>query len=67
MMGLKLTTSDSLAVGELRQLESQETEVLACSTCLERLQLRDKLAVGQISDMYTTGDALLRAGKVISL
>jgi selenium metabolism protein YedF len=65
--GVRLVTDDSLVLGELRQLESQGIEVLACGTCLSRLELTDKVAVGKVSNMYTIADTLLRAGKVISL
>jgi len=65
--GVKLVTNDSLALGELRQLENQGIEILACGTCLSRLQLIDKVAVGQVSNMYTIADALLRAEKAVSL
>jgi len=65
--GVRLVTGDSPVLGELRQLESQGVEILACGTCLSRLQLADKVAVGQVSNMYTIADTLLRAEKVISL
>ena len=65
--GVKLVIKDSLVLGELRQLESQGMEILACGTCLSRLQLIDKVAVGQVSNMYIIADTLLRAEKVVSL
>ena len=65
--GVKLATEDSLASGELHQLEDKGTEILACGTCLSRLQLRDKVAVGQVSDMYTIADKMFKASKLISL
>ena len=65
--GVKLATDDSLVLGELRQLESQGIEILACGTCLSRLELTDKLAIGQISNMYTIADILLKANKIVSL
>jgi intracellular sulfur oxidation DsrE/DsrF family protein len=65
--GVKLVTNDSPVLGELRQLESQGITILACGTCLSRLQLTDQVAVGQISNMYTIADTLLRADKTISL
>ncbi len=65
--GVKLVTQDSPVLGELRQLENQGTEVLACGTCLSRFQLMDKVAVGRVSDMYNIADTLLKAGKIISL
>jgi len=65
--GVKLVTEDSPVLGELRQLESQGIEILACGTCLSRLQLLDKVAVGQVSNMYTLADTLLKAEKVVPL
>ena len=65
--GVKLVTDDSPVLGELRQLENQGIEILACGTCLSRLQLANKAAVGQVSNMYTIADTLLRADKIVSL
>ena len=61
--GAKLVTRDSLVVGELKQLESQGVEILACGTCLSRFNLTDRVAVGQVSNMYTLADTLLKAKK----
>jgi len=65
--GVKLVTTESPVLGELLKLKSQNVEILACGTCLSRLALTDKVAVGQVSNMYTIADTLLRAGKTISL
>lgn len=65
--GVKLVVEDSLVVGELKQLESQGIEILACGTCLSRLNLTNKIAVGQVSNMYTLADTLLKAKKIIPL
>ena len=65
--GVKLVSEDSLVVGELKQLESQGVEILACGTCLSRFNLTDRVAVGQVSNMYTLADTLLKARKVVSL
>ena len=65
--GVKLVTEGSPVLGELKQLESQGIELLACGTCLSRFQLTDKVAVGQVSNMYTLADTLLRAEKIVSL
>ncbi len=65
--GVKLVAEDSPALGELKQLESQGIEIMACGTCLQRFQLAEKVKVGKITDMYTIADLLLKAGKVVSL
>ena len=65
--GVKLVTQDSPVLGELHQLENQGVDILACGTCLSRLELMDKVAVGKVSNMNDITDALLNAKKVISL
>jgi len=65
--GVKLVTEDITAVGELKQLEKQGVEILACGTCLSYLKLADRLAVGRVSNMYDLTDIMLKAGKVITL
>ncbi len=65
--GVRLVTRDSLVLGELRQLESQGVDILACGTCLSRLQLTDMVAVGQVSNMSDITDSMLKAAKVISI
>jgi selenium metabolism protein YedF len=63
--GIKLVTEGSPVVEDLEALCSQGIEVLACGTCLDYYGLKDKLAVGEISNMYTIAETLLGAGKVV--
>ena len=42
-------------------------QMLACGTCLTYLELKDRVAAGTVSNMYTILETLLGAGKVISL
>ena len=65
--GVKLVTGDSLVAGELKQLKNQGVDILACGTCLSRLELTDKVAVGKVSNMADITNILLGAEKVISL
>lgn len=65
--GVKLVSRESPALPELRQLEAQGVEILACGTCLDRLQLMDKVAVGKVSNMPDITDTLLKSSNVISL
>ena len=65
--GVKMVGEDSPVVDELKLLSSQGIEILACGTCLERFGLSGKVAVGTISNMYDITDAMLNAGKVITL
>ena len=64
--GVKLVKEDSLAFGELKQLEEQGVDILACGTCLSRLGLSESVAVGKASNMRDIADILLTASKVLS-
>lgn len=65
--GVKLVISGSPVLEDLQTLCGQGVEILACGTCLGHFGLKDKLAVGEVSNMYTIVETLLRAGKVINL
>jgi selenium metabolism protein YedF len=65
--GVKLVVEGSQVLGDIQALCEQGLEILACGTCLGHYELKDKVAVGEISNMYTIAEALLGAGKVVSL
>jgi selenium metabolism protein YedF len=65
--GVKLVVEGSPVTEDLDALCSEGIEVLACGTCLDYYGLKDKLAVGEISNMYTIAETLLGAGKVVKL
>ncbi|MFW0858594.1 MAG: sulfurtransferase-like selenium metabolism protein YedF [Dehalococcoidia bacterium] len=65
--GVKLVVEGSEVLDDLRALEAQGTEILACGTCLGYYEIKDKVAVGQISNMYDIASALLGAGKIVAL
>ena len=65
--GVKLVTADSPVLEDLRSLASQGVEILACGTCLGYYELKDKVAVGQVSNMYSIVEAMLDADKVLSV
>jgi intracellular sulfur oxidation DsrE/DsrF family protein len=48
-------------------LAQQGVEILACGTCLGYFDLKEKVAVGTVSNMYDIAAALLGAGKVIAV
>ena len=65
--GVWLTTEGSEVLETLGLLEEKGVQVFSCGTCLEYYNLREKLRVGLVSDMYATVEALLQATKVIKL
>jgi selenium metabolism protein YedF len=65
--GVKLVALGSPVLEDLQGLRDRGVEILACGTCLGYYGLKEQVAVGEISNMYTIAETLLGAGKVISL
>ena len=65
--GVRLACEGSVVRDDLRALEADGIEMLACGTCLGYFELKEKLAVGQVSNMYDIAETMLRAGKIVHL
>jgi selenium metabolism protein YedF len=65
--GVRLTAEGSPLLEDLEKLVESGVEILVCGTCLGFFDLKDKIAVGEVSNMYSIAETLLRAGKVITL
>ncbi|WBW50588.1 sulfurtransferase-like selenium metabolism protein YedF [Peptoniphilus equinus] len=63
--GVRLSTENEKTVEDLKKLEANGTEVISCGLCLDNYGLKDKLAVGQITNMFRITE-ILRTYKVIS-
>ena len=63
--GATLTTVDSASLEDLKTMEAQGVEILTCGTCLDYYGLKDKLAVGNVTNMYTIVEKLNNADKII--
>jgi selenium metabolism protein YedF len=51
--GASITCEGSVSLEDLKSMEAQGVEILTCGTCLNFYGLTDKLAVGQVTNMYT--------------
>jgi len=65
--GVKLACEGSLILADLRALQDEGIDMLVCGTCLGYLDIKEKLAVGHVSNMYTIAETVLNAGKVVYL
>ncbi len=65
--GVFLTTEGSPVLDELNQLVEMGVEVFSCGTCLDYYQLKDKLKVGNVTNMYDTVESIRSATKCITL
>ncbi|MDP3386368.1 MAG: sulfurtransferase-like selenium metabolism protein YedF [Eubacteriales bacterium] len=50
--GIYLTCIESESLDDLKQLMAKGTGIVSCGTCLNFFNLADKLAVGEVSNMY---------------
>ena len=64
--GVKLAVEGSPVLEHLITLEKKGTEILACGTCLDFYNLKEKLCIGTISNMYTILEKLTSARKVLT-
>lgn len=65
--GVRLACEGSPVADDLDALCDQGVQLLACGTCLDYLGLKDRLRVGEVSNMYTIAETLLGAGRVLNL
>lgn len=63
--GVKLSTEGSPVLEDLKNLAAQGVEVISCGTCLNFYQLSEKLAVGEVSNMYDIVEHLRKADVVV--
>lgn len=63
--GATLTTEGSDSLKDLKEMEAQGVEILTCGTCLDYYQLKDKLAVGSVTNMYSIVETMAQADKII--
>lgn len=65
--GIKLALDGAQTVEHLRTLQQKGVEILACGTCLDYYHVKEKLAVGSVTNMYSAIEWMSAAGKVITL
>lgn len=65
--GVQLAVDGAQTVEHLRTLQHKGVEILACGTCLDYYHLKEKLAVGSVTNMYSVIEWMSAAGKVITL
>lgn len=65
--GVLLTIEGSPVLEHLHNLVQSGVEILSCGTCLDYFEVKDKLAVGGITNMYTIVETMSAAVKVITL
>lgn len=65
--GVRLTTEGSEVIESLRVLKDSGVEILSCGTCLDFYGLKEKMIIGEITNMYTIVDRMNNASNTIKL
>ena len=63
--GATITTEESASLEDLKNMEAQGVEILTCGTCLDYYGLKEKLAVGSVTNMYTIVEKMMNADKIV--
>ena len=63
--GAYLTCEGADTLEDLRLLESEGVTILTCGTCLDFYGLKDKLAVGGVTNMYDIVERMENAAQII--
>ncbi len=64
--GVTLAVQGSPLVEPLKALENCGVKILVCGTCLDYFQIKNKLSVGTVSNMFTILETLNAASHVIT-
>ncbi len=64
--GVKLVVEDSLVIDSIKKLKDRGTNVQSCGLCLDFYKIKDKLAVGEITNMYAIIE-MMNSSKTIKL
>lgn len=63
--GAHLTVEGSDSLEDLKNMEAQGVKIMTCGTCLNFYGLTEKLAVGEVTNMYSIVETLAGASKII--
>lgn len=64
--GVKLVVEDSLTLDSIKKLKERGVNIQSCGLCLDFYELKTKLAVGEITNMYAIIE-MMNSGNTIKL
>lgn len=64
--GIKVTATDSDLIAPLKELEAAGVAIFSCGTCLDFFNLKERLLVGKVTNMYEIMAAMTTAARVVS-
>ena len=64
--GVKLTLQGSEVLDDLKELAAAGVEILVCGTCLNYFEIKDKMGVGVVSNMYDIAGTMSKASRLLT-
>jgi len=65
--GVKLTTRGSESLDDLKKLEDGGVKIVSCGTCLDFFEIKGKLEVGTVTNMYDIVDAIAESDNAVMI
>ncbi len=65
--GVKLTSEGSDSLDDLNELLQHGTRIVSCGTCLDYYKLKEKLMVGEVTNMYDIVETISASDNVITI
>ncbi len=65
--GVKLVVEDSLVLDSIKKLEERGVNIQSCGLCLDFYKIKEKLAIGEITNMYAIIEIMNSSDKTIKL
>lgn len=63
--GVKLTCEGSPVLDDLKKLADAGVEIFSCGTCLKHFGIEEKLAIGEVTNMYVIVEKQMKAGIIV--
>jgi len=63
--GVQLAAEDSKVLETLQMLSEKGVEIICCGTCIDFYELKGKMKIGRISNMYEIIESMLEADRMI--
>lgn len=60
-----MSCEGSPALEDLKSMEAQGVEILTCGTCLDFYHLKEKLQVGEVTNMYVIVEKMTGADLIV--
>lgn len=65
--GVKLTVEGSESLDDLKKMEDAGVKIVSCGTCLDFFEIKGKLAVGSVTNMYDIVETIAESDNAVMI